>query len=100
MEAKCIHRSRQIKKSTSMVLFMYNKTEVIKLSKIIFTPEQIDLLSRNKYVKSVSEKAITYTNEFKIQFIADTNNGKTATQIFSEAGLDPQILGKERIHKS
>ena len=77
---------------------MYNKTEVIKLSKIIFTPEQIDLLSRNKYVKSVSEKAITYTNEFKIQFIADTNNGKTATQIFSEAGLDPQILGKERIH--
>ncbi len=100
MEVKWIHRSRQIKKSTSMVLFMYNKTEVIKLSKIIFTPEQIDLLSRNKYVKSVSEKAITNTNEFKTLFIADTNNGKTAIQIFSEAGLDPQILGKERIHKS
>ena len=29
-----------------------------------------------------------------------TNIRKTATQIFSEAGLDPQILGKERIHKS
>lgn len=77
---------------------MYNKTEVKKLSKIIFTPEQINLLSTNKYVKSISEKAITYTNEFKIQFIADTNNGKTAIEIFKDAGLDPQILGKKRIH--
>ena len=32
MEVKCIHRSRQIKKSTSMVLFMYNKTEVINMA--------------------------------------------------------------------
>lgn len=75
---------------------MYNKTEVKKLSKIIFTPEQINLLSTNKYVKSISEKAITYTNEFKIQFIADTNNGKTAIEIFKDAGLDPQILGKKK----
>ena len=30
-----------------------------------FTSEQIEQLVRNKYVKNVSEKAITYTEEFK-----------------------------------
>lgn len=68
------------------------------MSKKIFTQEEIEILSKNKYVKAVSEKAITYTNEFKIQFIADTANGKTAKEIFNKAGLDPQILGNERIN--
>lgn len=54
------------------------------MSKVIFIQDEIEILSKNKYVKSVSEKAIIYTNEFKIQFIADTNNGKTAKEIFKE----------------
>lgn len=68
------------------------------MSKKIFTQEEIEILSKNKYVKAISEKAITYTNEFKIQLIADISNGKTAKEIFNKAGLDPQILGNERIN--
>ena len=63
------------------------------MSKILFSSEQIDKLSKNKYVLKVSEKAITYTNEFKIHFIAEYNNGKTSRVIFEEAGLDVDTIG-------
>lgn len=67
------------------------------MSKILFSSEQIDKLSKNKYVLKVSEKAITYTNEFKIHFIAEYNNGKTSRVIFEEAGLDVDTIGIRRV---
>lgn len=45
----------------------------------------------------VSEKVITYTNEFKIHFIAEYNNGKTSRAIFEEAGFDVDIIGIRRV---
>ncbi len=35
------------------------------MSKKLFTEKEIKLLSKNKYVKYVSSKGITYTDEFK-----------------------------------
>ena len=35
------------------------------MSKKLFTPQEIEQLKQNDYVKSVSEKGITYTKEFK-----------------------------------
>ncbi|EKQ56722.1 MAG: hypothetical protein A370_01647, partial [Clostridium sp. Maddingley MBC34-26] len=35
------------------------------MSKKIFTDEEVVLLSKNIYVKNVSNKGITYTDEFK-----------------------------------
>ena len=67
------------------------------MSKILFSSEQIDKLSKNKYVLKVSEKAITYTNEFKIHFIAEYNNGKTSRIIFEEAGFDVDTIGIHRV---
>ncbi|MGL5963732.1 MAG: HTH domain-containing protein, partial [Fusobacteriaceae bacterium] len=55
------------------------------MSKIKFTKTQIEQLSKNKYVIRVSEKAITYSNEFKIHFIAEYEKGKSSRQIFEEA---------------
>ena len=46
------------------------------MSKKTFSEQDIEILSKNKYVKNVSEKSITYTNEFKIHFIAEYNNKK------------------------
>ena len=46
------------------------------MSKKIFTEQEILELSKNKYVKNVTAKGITYTNEFKLQFIAEYENGK------------------------
>ncbi|WP_443082226.1 HTH domain-containing protein [Terrisporobacter sp.] len=57
------------------------------MSKIKFTDENILELSQNIYIKNISNKSTTYTNEFKIHFIAEYNNGKTPRQIFNAAGL-------------
>lgn len=40
------------------------------MSQKLFTPEEIRLLQDNLYVKKVSEKAITYTEEFKEVYIS------------------------------
>ena len=42
---------------------------------------------------NVSEKAITYTNEFKIHFIAEYTKGKISRIIFEEASFDVEIIG-------
>lgn len=69
---------------------------MIKMSKKTFTVEEVELLSKNKYVQSVSEKSITYSNEFKIHFIAESKKGKTSRLIFEEAGFDIGIIGERR----
>ncbi|MED4120699.1 IS3 family transposase, partial [Niallia taxi] len=46
------------------------------MSKIHFTEKEIELLTINPYVKSVSSKSITYTDEFKRIFIAESKKGK------------------------
>lgn len=67
------------------------------MSKKIFTEQEILELSKNKYIKNVSSKGITYTNEFKLQFIAEYENGKTPRNIFEDAGFDVDIIGIGRI---
>ncbi|KYZ77687.1 integrase [Anaerosporomusa subterranea] len=66
------------------------------MSKKLFSNRDIELLSKNKYVLNISEKAITYTNEFKIHFIAEYSKGKTSRVIFEEAGFDIDIIGIKR----
>lgn len=48
------------------------------MSKVIFSKEVIQKLNQNIYVKRVSEKSITYSNEFKIMFIEEYLKGKMA----------------------
>ncbi|MTK10794.1 MAG: IS3 family transposase [Clostridiaceae bacterium] len=67
------------------------------MSKKLFTKEEVKILSKNKYVKNVSEKAITYTDEFKSIFIAENEKGKFPREIFEELGFDINILGIERV---
>lgn len=67
------------------------------MSKIIFTKEEIEELRKNKYVKNVSEKSITYSDEFKQHFIEERNNGKGPTRIFIESGFNPYVIGSKRI---
>lgn len=67
------------------------------MSKKTFSKQDIEVLSNNKYVRNVSEKSITYTNEFKIHFIAEYNNGKSSRTIFEEAGFDIDMIGLKRI---
>ena len=67
------------------------------MGKKCFTPEQVEQLRKNKYVKHVSEKAITYTEEFKEVFMIEYNSGKLPSQILFEMGFDHKALGRSRI---
>ncbi|WP_051910527.1 HTH domain-containing protein [Carnobacterium pleistocenium] len=55
------------------------------------------MLKVNPYVKNVSEKSITYTDEFKRHFISESLGLKTAKQLFIEAGFDPEMIGESRM---
>jgi transposase len=70
------------------------------MSKKLFSVKEIKKLSSNKYVKSVSEKGITYSEEFKRIFISENEKGKLPRQIFKECGFDIEIVGTRRIKSS
>ena len=67
------------------------------MSKELFTSEEIELLSKNKYVKNVTDTAITYTDELKILFIAERSKGKLPIHIFQDARFDIDGIGNNRI---
>ncbi|WP_246483841.1 IS3 family transposase [Heyndrickxia vini] len=67
------------------------------MSKKTFTEKEIKQLKTNKYVKSVSSKGITYTDEFKHIFIEGKEKGKFAREIFEQCGFDVEILGTNRV---
>ena len=62
-----------------------------------FTKEQITELNKNKYVIKASETTITYSEEFKQEFIQRYQNGKLPSEILIELGFDTSILKPERI---
>jgi transposase len=70
------------------------------MSKKLFSNKDIELLSKNKYVKKVSEKGITYTDEFKRLFISENEKGKFPRDIFVECGFDIDVIGLKRIQSA
>lgn len=69
----------------------------IKMTISLFTENEIELLKCNPNVRAVSEKGITYTDEFKRRFISENEMGKLPRAIFEEAGFDVELIGMERI---
>ncbi|MGI8387829.1 IS3 family transposase [Robertmurraya sp. P23] len=70
------------------------------MPKKLFNDKEIKILSNNQYVKSVSTKGITYTDEFKRIFIAESENGKSPRQIFEDKGFDIDIIGIVRVNRA
>lgn len=70
------------------------------MSKKIFTETEVKELSKNPYVKSVSPKGITYTDEFKEIFIKQYEAGKFPKHIFEDCGFDVEVVGIQRIHSA
>ena len=69
------------------------------MSNILFTNEQIEELKKNKYIKNVTERSITYSNEFKKHFVEEKQKGKGPTQIFIESGFNPYVIGRKRVSR-
>ena len=70
------------------------------MSKKRFTEEEREQISKNRYVRNVSDKAITYADEFKKLFIEEYITGKTPREIFESHGFDITAIGILRVHKS
>lgn len=71
-----------------------------RMPKKHFTSKEVKSLSNNPYVKSVSSKGITYTDEFKRIFVVEDEKGKLPRQIFEENGFDVEVLGIVRVHRA
>lgn len=67
------------------------------MGKNYFTDEQLKELLANPFVKKASNKAITYTDEFKEHFVLEYNAGKTPSEILRNAGFDVTALGRQRV---
>ena len=71
------------------------------MSKILFTNTQVKKLSKNKWIKNITNKGITYTNEFKYKLVKECENYKKFPQdVFRKCGINPEIVGERRISNS
>ena len=70
------------------------------MSKVIFNDKQIKVLAKNPNVLRVSDKAITYSEEFKNRFIEENSKGILPRKIFEDNGFDIEIIGLKRIEQS
>lgn len=78
-------------------LYILKLKEVERMSKHLFTEPERHILEHNPNVTRVSEKAITYSDAFKVSFIEQYEKGKTARHIFEEAGFDVDVVTIGRI---
>lgn len=62
-----------------------------------FTDEEIEELSKSKYVKKISKASIVFTNEFKNEFVHLLNNGIGPSRALESLGINYKLLGKHRI---
>lgn len=66
---------------------------------IIFSKEEQMLLLKNKNVTKVTDKSITYSDEFKVNSIQSYAKGKFPAEIFREAGFNLNIIGNQNPRK-
>lgn len=60
-----------------------------------FTKEEKELLESNPNIQAVLSNQVLYTKEFKDNAVIEYESGKTANQIFQEAGINTTILSKQ-----
>ena len=62
-----------------------------------FTDDEIEELSKSKWVKKISKANIVFTNEFKNEFVLLLNNGVGPSRALESLGINYKLLGKRRI---
>lgn len=67
------------------------------MGNVKFSPETIEKLRNNKYVTKVTESSVQFTSEFKSIIIHENSLGKPYRKVLIELGIDPEVLGVERM---
>lgn len=60
-----------------------------------FTKEEVEKLRANEGVLKCTSKSVTFTQEFKAMSMERYDEGWTPIQIFQEAGLDINLIGRK-----
>ena len=63
----------------------------------LLTEEEISELLQSPYVIAAGDVKVHFTAEFKELFWKETQKGMTPRRIFKAYGIDPDILGPERL---
>ncbi len=64
-----------------------------------YTVQEKEELLKSTAIEKVANSSATYSKEFKLFAVGEYMTGKTPMQIFIEAGINVNILGKEQPHK-
>lgn len=62
-----------------------------------FSKDQVERFKKNPNVKYVSERSISFTEEFKEEFWIRYSNGELPGQILLSIDIDPKALGRRRM---
>lgn len=65
-----------------------------------FTKEEKELLELNPNIQAVLSNQVLYAKEFKEKALVEYESGKSANQIFQEAGIDTSILSHRNDYAS
>lgn len=68
------------------------------MAKVKFTQEEIEALKGNPYVTRVSEKSVSFSQEFKEKLILECRTGKSRLRILRDLGIDAKVLGATRVN--
>ena len=63
-----------------------------------FTEEEMNQLRSSPYVLEVSSNQVHFSVEFKTKYWNSLLDGKTSREAVVELGIDPDILGKNRVN--
>jgi transposase len=67
------------------------------MSKKLFTRAQREILLRNNCVSRCSPKSVTYSNDFKLSAVKQSQElGLSSNEIFRRAGFDLRIVGRDQ----
>ena len=70
------------------------------MSKILFTDAQAKKLSKNKWIKNITNKAITYTDEFKYKLVKECEDYKNFLKMYLESAVSIlKLLVEEDINR-
>ena len=64
-----------------------------------YTVQEKEILLQSEAIVKVANSSATYLKEFKVFAVGEYMTGKTPLQIFIEAGIDVNILGREQPKK-
>jgi len=60
-----------------------------------YTVQEKEELLKSEAIEKIEHLTITYSKQFKIYAVEAYNKGKTPRQIFNEAGIKEEIIGKK-----